>query len=46
MQEKVALKLFELLDEELLLGLDEYAEDFFQVLSIITELGDSFYNKT
>ena len=38
-QEKVALNLYEKVDEELVLNLDEHAEDFFNVLSIVNEIG-------
>jgi len=37
--EQLALKFYESLDKELLLELDAYTEDFFSLLTLISELG-------
>jgi ACT domain-containing protein len=38
-EEKFALKLYEKIDGEFILNLDDYAEDFFNVLSLINDIG-------
>lgn len=40
--EQLALKLYESLDKEIILELDSYTEDFFSLLTLISELGKFF----
>ena len=42
-EEKIALKLYEKLDGEFILSLDDYVEDFFNVLSLINDIPMSKY---
>ena len=39
-QEKIALALYQNLDSHLILDLDDYAEDFFNLLSFVNDIGE------
>ena len=41
-QEKMALTLYENLDSDLILNLEDYAEDFFNLLTFVNDIGKNF----
>jgi hypothetical protein len=43
-REQVALRLYESLDKQIILELDSYTEDFFSLLTLISELGKCLVN--